>query len=170
MCMSACSVSVVSDSAAPWTVATRLLCPWDTPGKNTGVGCHFLLQGIFPPQGSNPSLLCLRHWQAGSLPLAPPGKPRPSSRDMEFIAQMPWSCFQKVCRRHPWPHPPKGGLCHLCARLETRDMTSVSNMWTQILPCPPCTMEAPFCAGGARLGDEAGGLYAQSQFCSPCRI
>ena len=32
------------------------LCPWDFPGKNTGVGCHFLLQGIFPTQGLNPSL------------------------------------------------------------------------------------------------------------------
>ena len=42
--------------------------------KNTGMGCHFLLQGIFPTQGSNPGLLCLLHWQAGSLPLAPPGK------------------------------------------------------------------------------------------------
>ena len=31
-----------------WTVAARLLCLWDFPGKNTGVGCHFLLQGIFP--------------------------------------------------------------------------------------------------------------------------
>ena len=39
-----------------------------------GVGCHFLLQGIFPTQGSNPRLLCLLHWQVGSLPLAPPGK------------------------------------------------------------------------------------------------
>ena len=37
---------------------TRLLCPCDFPGKNTEVGCHFLLQGIFPPQGSNPHLLC----------------------------------------------------------------------------------------------------------------
>ena len=36
---------------------TRLLCLWDSPGKNTGVGCHSLLQGIFPTQGSNPSLL-----------------------------------------------------------------------------------------------------------------
>ena len=35
----------------------RLLCPWDSPGKNTGVGCHFLLQGIFPTQESNPGLL-----------------------------------------------------------------------------------------------------------------
>ena len=54
---------------------TRLLCPWDFPGKNTGVGCHFLLQGIFPTQGSNSHLLCLLHWQTLSLPLAPPGKP-----------------------------------------------------------------------------------------------
>ena len=35
----------------------RLLCPWDSPGQNTGVGCHFLLQGIFPTKGSNPGLL-----------------------------------------------------------------------------------------------------------------
>ena len=38
---------------------SRLLCPWDSPGKNTGAGCHALLQGIFPTQGSNPTLLCL---------------------------------------------------------------------------------------------------------------
>ena len=43
----------------------RLLCPWDSPGKNTGVGCHALLQGIFPTQGLNPRLLSLLHWQAG---------------------------------------------------------------------------------------------------------
>ena len=35
---------------------TKLLCPWDFPGKSTGVYCHFLLQGIFPTQGSNPGL------------------------------------------------------------------------------------------------------------------
>ena len=40
-----------------------------------GVGCHALLQGIFPTQGSKPRLLCLLHWLAGSLPRAPPGKP-----------------------------------------------------------------------------------------------
>ena len=38
---------------------TRLLCPWDSPGKNTGVGGHALLQEIVPTQGSNPGLL---HW------------------------------------------------------------------------------------------------------------
>ena len=54
----------------------RLLCPWNSPASNTGVGYHSLLQGIIPNQGSNPCLLCLLHWQAGSLPLAPLGKPK----------------------------------------------------------------------------------------------
>ena len=45
----------------------RLLSPWDFPGKNTGVGCHFPLQGIFLTQGLNP---CLLHWQADALPLS----------------------------------------------------------------------------------------------------
>ena len=44
-----------------WTVSCRLLCPWDSPGKNTGVDCHALLQGIFPTQGSNPGPLSLLH-------------------------------------------------------------------------------------------------------------
>ena len=42
------SVVCISDSfATPWTVAPKLFCPWDFPGKNSGVGCHFLLQEIF---------------------------------------------------------------------------------------------------------------------------
>ena len=49
--------------------------PWDSSGKNTGVGCHALLQWIFLTQGSNLSLLHLLHWQACSLSPAPPGKP-----------------------------------------------------------------------------------------------
>ena len=51
----------------------KCLCPWDSLGKNTGVGCHALLQGIFPTQGL---ILPLLHWQVGSLPVAPPGKPK----------------------------------------------------------------------------------------------
>ena len=45
----------------------RLLCPWDSPGKNTGVGCHSLFQEIFPTQGLHPHLL---YWQVDSLPLS----------------------------------------------------------------------------------------------------
>ena len=54
MCMLSCSG--MSDSVMPWTVAARLLCPWNSPGKNTGVGCHSLLQESFPIQGLNPGL------------------------------------------------------------------------------------------------------------------
>ena len=57
----------------PWTIAS-FLWPWDSPGKNSGVGCYALLQGIFPNQGLNYRLLCLLHWQVDSLPVAPPGK------------------------------------------------------------------------------------------------
>src|SRR5574340_697992 len=66
------AASVVSDSVRPHRrQPSRLLCPWDSPGKNTGVGCYFLLQGIF--QGSN---LCLLHWQTDSLSLSHQGSPQ----------------------------------------------------------------------------------------------
>ena len=56
------SCSIMSDSSRPCGLEpARLLSPWDSPGKNTGVGCHSLLQGIFPTQGSNPGLLHCRH-------------------------------------------------------------------------------------------------------------
>ena len=48
----------------------KLLHPWDFPGKNTGVGCHFLLQGIFPTQGLNSCFQGLLHWQMDCLPLS----------------------------------------------------------------------------------------------------
>ena len=68
------SHSALSDSLWPHGLQpARLFCPWDSPGKNTGVGCHAFLQGIFSTQGSNLYLLCLLHLQADSLPLAPPG-------------------------------------------------------------------------------------------------
>ena len=55
------SRSVVSDSLRPSRLQrTRLLCPWDSPGKNTGVSYHSLLQGIFLTQGLNLELLHCR--------------------------------------------------------------------------------------------------------------
>ena len=54
------SCSVMSDSSGCFgLLSDRLFCPWDFPGKNTGVGCYFLLQGIFLTQGLNFHLLCL---------------------------------------------------------------------------------------------------------------
>ena len=68
----------MSNSLGPHVLyPTRLLSLWDFPGKNTGAGCHFLLQGIFQTQGSIP---CLLHWQAGSLPLHHLGSPSDGMR------------------------------------------------------------------------------------------
>ena len=74
VCVCVLSCSVMSTSLQPYGLQPpRLLCPWNSPGKNPGVGFHFLLQRIFPTQGLNPSLLHLLHWQADSLPLSHPG-------------------------------------------------------------------------------------------------
>ena len=55
-----CLHAQLCDSLGPHGLqAPRFLCPWNSPSKNTGVGCHFLLQGIFPIQGLNLSLLGL---------------------------------------------------------------------------------------------------------------
>ena len=67
--MHACMVSCFShvwwlQSYGLWPA--RLLCPLNSPGKNTGLGCHALLQGIFPTQGLNPRLLCQVLYQLGS--------------------------------------------------------------------------------------------------------
>ena len=68
---------VLSNSLQPRGLRpARLLRPWDSPGKSTGVVCHALPQGIFLTRGSNSSLLSVLHGQAGSLPLAPRGKPQ----------------------------------------------------------------------------------------------
>ena len=55
------SYSVASDSLRPYGLQpARFLCPWNSPGKNIGLGCHALLQGIFPTQRSNLRLLYCR--------------------------------------------------------------------------------------------------------------
>ena len=60
--------------ATLWTVAHQaLLSPWNFPGRNTGVGCHFILQGIFLAQGLNLHLLWLLLCQTDSLPLSHQG-------------------------------------------------------------------------------------------------
>ena len=59
-----CVCSAAPDALQPHGLQlTRVLCPWDFSGKNTGVGCHFLLQGMSLTQCTNPHLLCLLHEQ-----------------------------------------------------------------------------------------------------------
>ena len=75
--------------ATSWTVALQAPLSMGSSGKNTRVGCHFLLWGIFVTQGLNPYLLCLLHWQADSLPLAPPGKPYTCVYIYSFLYSFP---------------------------------------------------------------------------------
>jgi len=70
-CVLSCSVMSI---CGPMNYSLQFLCPWNFPGKNTRVGCHFLLQRIYSTHRLNPCLLCLLNWQADSLTLAPPGK------------------------------------------------------------------------------------------------
>ena len=82
--------SVVSDSLCPRGLQpARLLCPWDSPGKNTGVGCHALLQGIFPTQGSNPGL---PHCRQILYQLSHQGSPQ--------IRNASWIRVSPLCRCH----------------------------------------------------------------------
>ena len=71
-CSSVQLLSCVQLFATPWTIPTRILCPWNSPGKNTGVGSHSFLQGIFPTLGLN---LGLPHFRQIFLPSESPGKP-----------------------------------------------------------------------------------------------
>ena len=102
---------VVSDSLQPHQGPLSMGFPRQEP---TGVGCHFLLQGIFPTQGSNPCLLNLPHWQAGSLSLVPPGSnimnmtdkkttPRlamETTWEMWWLRKTVWSCSNRVAVIH----------------------------------------------------------------------
>ena len=84
--------SVMSDSLQSHGLQpARLLCSWDSSAENTGVGCHFLLQGIFPTQGSNPCLWCLLHWQTNSLPLSHLGSP--IHHDQVGVISVMQNCF-----------------------------------------------------------------------------
>ena len=75
----------------PWTVAHQ--SPWNSPGKNTGVGCHVLLQGLFLTQGSNPSL---QHWRQILYCLSHQESPELCIPDSNTE---PLSCYQSMIHR-----------------------------------------------------------------------
>ena len=111
--------SVVSNSLGPYGLyLTRFLCLWSFPGKNTGVCCHFLLQGNFSTQGSNVSVLQLLHWQADSFTTGPSGKHvlmgsiqfSPSWREFQHLHNNSKDMTQKAVynsrgrTKYPWLH------------------------------------------------------------------
>ena len=111
VCAHACvlSPSVISNSATPWMLLLRFLCPLNSTGKNTGVGYHTLLQRIFPIQGWTLHFLvsCNGRWVL-YLPLVPPGKPF-NGKENVFI------------------HVPFLG--HLCASLVAQLVKNLPAMW-----------------------------------------
>ena len=98
MCVCACTLShsVMSDSLQPHGLyLARLLCPRNSPGKNTGVGCHSLFQGIFTTQGSNPGLL---HCRQILYCLSHQGSPRSLPRALYVLETQETLEFQRnVC-------------------------------------------------------------------------
>ena len=115
LCISrAYAASVVSISFVTlWTVDCQAPLSWDFPGKNTGVGCHALLQGIFPTQGLNLHLLGLLHWQMGSSSLAPPGKPLCTFSSLQF-SSVQFSSVAQSCPTlcHPMGCSPSSSSVH----------------------------------------------------------
>ena len=102
--------SVMSNSLWPHGLKpARLFCPWNFSDNNSGVGYHFLLQGIFLTQGSNLHLLRLLHWQADSLPLRNLGSPVAIRVDLKFrtrwlkarLRSVPWTVYDKENFLHP---------------------------------------------------------------------
>ena len=104
--MCVCVLSHVQLFATLWTVALQAPLSWDSPSKNTGVDSHSLLQGIFPTQESNLCLLHPLHWQAGSLPLAPPGKPFVCYSLTQFPEKAMTTHSSTLAWKTPWTEEP----------------------------------------------------------------
>ena len=108
----------------------RLLCAWNFPGRNTGVGYNFLLQGIFLTQGLNPHLL---HWQEGPLPLAPPGK---SISSLQFSHSVMSDSLQPHRLQHarlPCPSPPR----RACSNSHPSSQDAIQPSHPLLSPSPP---------------------------------
>ena len=119
-----------------WTVAHQAPLSMDSPGKKPRVGCPALLQGIFLTGGLNPHLFCLPHWQAGPLPLAPPGKPSSEK-------SMPGRTEPHGPPRSPPPSPRLFGRSGRC--------------------CKTCTPGAVSCALAGKR--SRAGSASRSRFC-----
>ena len=133
MLLCVCVLGHVWLCVAPWTVDRQGHCLRNFSGKNTGVRCHFLLQGIFLTQGLNPHLLRLLHWQADSWASVPPGTPNPD----HSLWHLP-SAF--TC-----PHV---GPC--CMLTEQAFVDMLNNSWTitksscLVSVLPVCCMFSPW--------------------------
>ena len=102
--------------ATLWTVACQILCPWDSPDKNTGVGFHALLQGIFLAQGLNLGLLSCRqflyHWAT-----------RNTRNDLSLIYSF------RAGILHLGDFAPKGHICRCCYQHHWGEVLLTCDKW-----------------------------------------
>ena len=95
---SSVSCSVVSNSLRPHGLQpTWLLCPWNSPGKNTGVGFHSLLQETFPTQGSNPGYPVDQSVSGRFLLSERPGKPSPFRVNLQRLGSKARKRYLYTC-------------------------------------------------------------------------
>ena len=112
---------------------TRLLCLWTSPGKNTGVGCHFLLQGIFPSKGSKP---CLSHCKQILYHLSH------EEALLAIVNKLIWaSCFLVFLpMKCGWylSHKEDIGFCKLLGMMTVHGTWSILNVWLCASVCLLC--------------------------------
>ena len=123
------SLSHIHLFATPWTVAHQAPSSMGFSRQEYWIGCHAILQGIFPTQGSNPDLLCLLCWQKGSLPLAPPGKPE---NILEWVSEVTQSC-PTVC--DPMDCRPPGFSVHGILQSRTLEWVAITSSKLLISYC-----------------------------------
>ena len=165
-----CVCTVVFDTLWPEVLqSARLLCPWDFP---TGVGPHFLLQGIFPTQGLNPHLL---HWQADSLPLSPwkagPSQGKPVEMQLGSVAvtvayesRNPHLQRLAPSKAHsPWSHQ-KQRRVHLSQAPDQADSLACSSQLACLQQWPPRTQNTTF-----RPSQRTSSQRGRSGTSLPCR-
>ena len=97
------SLSCVWFFATPWTVARQAPLSLGFPRQEHWSGLPCPSQGVFPTQGLNPHLFCLLHWQAGRLPLAPPGKPQALLPSWTARRLLPYQL--RLYLHSSWPSP-----------------------------------------------------------------
>ena len=161
MSVSVCVLSCVRLFATPWTIACQALCPWDSPGKNTGVGCRFLLQGIFLTQGSNLRLLpgrwilyrctitelVTKGWQSSLALQAPAHLGVFSARGCPLPP--PWTHCLYSSRKPPTPVTPSSGSW--CMTVTEKHSCPVLCLFPQ----PLCCLQCPVSEGPGSPGRRA---------------
>ena len=157
-------LSVMSNSLQPHGLQpARLFCPWKSPGKNTGVGCHFLLQVIFPTQGQN-SCLVSPALAGGFFSTVPPGKPINDVTSVQFSSLVMSDSLQPHELQHARPpclSPTPGVYSNSCP----------SNWWchptisSSVVPFSSCPQSLP-ASGSFQMsmlftsGDQSIGISA----------